>query len=56
MTTELNEALVRRYVEDVSNKGQIELADDLLTEDDLRRDQILEQDVIVITQDGDLMK
>lgn len=56
MTTELNEALVRRYIEDVSNKRQIKLDDDLLTPDDLQRDQILEQDVVVITQDGDLMK
>jgi|TARA_B100001971_G_scaffold178539_1_gene173486 hypothetical protein len=53
---ELNEAPVRCQVEDVWNKGQIELADELLTPDHARRDPILEQDVVVITQDGDLMK
>jgi len=41
MTTELNDALVRHYIGDVSNKRQIKLDDVLLTPDDLRRDQIL---------------
>ena len=49
MTPELNEALVPRLVEDVWNKGQVELADELLTPDHVRHDPILEQDVVVIT-------
>ena len=49
MIPELNEALVRRYVEDVWNKGWINLADELLTPDHVRHDPILEQDVVGIT-------
>ena len=48
MTTKSNETLVRRYVEDVWNKGQIDLLDELLTPGHVRHDPILEQDIIGI--------
>ena len=48
MTTKSNETLVRRYVEDVWNKGQIELVDELLTQDHVRHDPFLEHDIVGI--------
>jgi len=38
MTTKSNETLVRRYVEDVWNKGQIDLVDELRTQGHVRHD------------------
>ena len=48
MITKSNETLVRRYVEDVWNKGQIDLADELLTPDHVRHDPFLEHDIVGI--------
>ena len=46
MTTKSNETLVRRYVEDVWNKGQIDLVNELLTPGHVRHDPVLEQDIV----------
>ena len=48
MSKELNALLVKRYVELVWNKCQIELANELLTTDHIRHDPMLSKDVIGI--------
>ncbi|MBG82456.1 MAG: ester cyclase [SAR202 cluster bacterium] len=46
MSPKLNELLVRRYVEDVWNAGNLELVDELLDPNHIRHDPILSDDVI----------
>ena len=46
MTPESAETLIRRYVDEVWNEGQLKTVDDLLTSDHLRHDPLLDHDIV----------